>query len=108
MWQEVFKLALNNGIWTALFLALLVYQLKDSRARETKYQKTISELNSNLNVVNNVKGQVEEVKKDVKEISSEVKITKKRVLQIKKDVDSINLKLVPLVEFKKVGAENEI
>lgn len=52
MWQEILDLALNNGLWAVLFLGLLIYQLKDSRTREQKYQDTICELNKTLNKVN--------------------------------------------------------
>ena len=37
MWEEIFNLALNNGLWAVLFLMLLVYVLKDSKSRESKY-----------------------------------------------------------------------
>lgn len=54
MWEEIFNLALNNGLWAVLFLALLIYQLKDSRTREQKYQQMIFELNKTLNKVNKI------------------------------------------------------
>ena len=34
MWQDILELALTNGIWSALFVGLLIYQLKDSAKRE--------------------------------------------------------------------------
>ena len=52
MWEEILNLALNNGLWAVLFLGLLIYQLRDSRNREQKYQETIYELNKTLNKVN--------------------------------------------------------
>lgn len=51
MWEEVFNIALNNGIWAVLFCALLIYQLRDSKMREEKYQKTIQSLSTSLQVV---------------------------------------------------------
>ncbi|MGN1227694.1 MAG: BhlA/UviB family holin-like peptide, partial [Christensenellales bacterium] len=51
MWEELIKMAVSNGIWAVLFLALLVYQLKDSAIRETKYQQTISSLTDKLDIV---------------------------------------------------------
>ena len=62
MWEKIFNLALSNGIWAVLFLALLVYQLRDSRSRETKYQQTIETLGKSLDVINDVKEDVEEIK----------------------------------------------
>ncbi len=62
MWDEVFKIALTNGIFAALFVALLCYVLKDSAAREKKYQNTIEKLSNHLDVVKDIKEDVEEVK----------------------------------------------
>ena len=42
MWEKIFTMAISNGIFACLFVALLVYELKDSRTREKKYQKTIT------------------------------------------------------------------
>ena len=63
MWEEMFNLAITNGLWSALFVALLVYQLKDSAKREKKYQDTIKELSEHLGVVNEIKKEVQQMKK---------------------------------------------
>lgn len=44
MWEEVIKLALGNGLWAVLFCVLLLYGLRDGRAREQKYRQTIDAL----------------------------------------------------------------
>ena len=62
MWEKIFNLALSNGLWAVLFLALLVYQLRDSRLRERKYQNTIDALGKSLETINDVKSDVEEIK----------------------------------------------
>lgn len=62
MWDEILKVALTNGIFAALFVALLCYVLKDSAAREKKYQDTIEKLSNHLDVVEEIKQDVEEVK----------------------------------------------
>ena len=67
MWEEIFNAALSNGIWTVLFVALLIYQLKDSAAREEKYQKTIEILTQKYAVV-------EDIKEDILEIKSTLQI----------------------------------
>ena len=54
MWDEVFGVALTNGIFACLFVALLIYELKDSRQREKKYQKTIETLTSRLVTIEKV------------------------------------------------------
>lgn len=63
MWQEIFQMAISNGIWSALFVGLLIYQLKDSGKREKKYQDTIKELSEHLGVVEDIKKDIKEVKK---------------------------------------------
>ena len=64
MWEQIVNLAISNGLYAVLFLGLLVYQLRDSRTREKKYQETIVNLGNALEVVNSVKEDV----KDIKEI----------------------------------------
>ena len=64
MWEQIVNLAISNGLFAVLFLGLLVYQLKDSRTREKKYQETIINLGNALEVVQSVKEDV----KDIKEI----------------------------------------
>ena len=56
------ELALTNGIWSALFVGLLVYELKDSSKREKKYQETIQKLNTHLEIVNDIKEEVNELR----------------------------------------------
>ena len=62
MWEEIFKAAFANGIWAVLFVALLIYQLKDSAAREEKYQKTIENLTEKYAVVEEIKHDISEIK----------------------------------------------
>ncbi len=62
MWQDIFNLALNNGLWAVLFCVLLIYVLRDSRTREKKYQMTISSLGDSLKVVESIKADVEDIK----------------------------------------------
>ena len=62
MLEEIFRIALTNGIWSALFVGLLVYQLKDSSKREKKYQDTITKLNCHLDMVESIKEEVKEIR----------------------------------------------
>lgn len=62
MWQEIFDLAINNGLWAVLFLGLLIFQLKDSKVREGKYQATIETLGKSLEILQDVKDDVVEIK----------------------------------------------
>ena len=74
MWSDVFNVAISNGIFACLFVALLVYVLKDSRKREAKYQNTIEFLSTKLNTVDEIKEDVSEIKSCL----SQVKIAKRR------------------------------
>ncbi len=73
MWEEIINLAVSNGIWAVLFLLLLVYQLKDSRERETKYQRTIANLSGSLGAMNKVQAIVKETHEVVKALDDNVK-----------------------------------
>ena len=68
MWEQIVNLAISNGLFAVLFLGLLVYQLKDSRAREQKYQNTIEKLGDSLEIVRQVKEDVEDIKDKLSEI----------------------------------------
>ena len=70
---ELFKLATNNGIWAALFVALFLYTIYDSRTREKKYQDTIQENQDITNELPQKFGVVEDIQKDVIEIKDEIR-----------------------------------
>ena len=65
MFQKIMELALTNGIWSALFVGLLIYQLKDSAKREKKYQDTIQKLNTHLDIVEDIKEEIKEIRSAV-------------------------------------------
>ena len=62
MWEKIFTMAISNGIFACLFVALLVYELKDSRTREKKYQKTIDSLANRLQTVEKISEDIDEMK----------------------------------------------
>lgn len=62
MWEEVFNLAIKNGLWAVLFMALFVFVIKDSAGREKKYQETIKDLTDHLGVVKMIKEDVDDIK----------------------------------------------
>lgn len=73
MWEELIQLAVGNGIFAVMFVYLLMFELKDSRTRENKYQNTIDTLAQNLGAVEDISQDVKEVKKDISEIKAEIK-----------------------------------
>ncbi len=62
MWNTIFEQATQTGIWAMLFVCLFIYQLKDSKQREEKYQQTIKELAESLKVVGSIKEDVQCIK----------------------------------------------
>ncbi len=69
MWEQIVNLAISNGLFAVMFLGLFVYQLRDSKNRETKYQETIEKLGDSLQVVKEVKEDVEMIKEKLDDIS---------------------------------------
>lgn len=66
MWESVIETVVANGAWAVLFCLLLIFELKDSRKREEKYQETIASLGDSLSAVKEVAKDVEEIKYDVR------------------------------------------
>jgi len=75
MWEQIFNLAISNGLFAVLFLGLFIYQLRDSKIREQKYQSTIEKLGNSLEIVKHVKEDVEEIKMTL----SSAKISAKKI-----------------------------
>lgn len=62
LWQEIISVIISNGIFAILFVYLFYYQLKDSKRREEKYQKTIEQLSQHIGVIEQIKEDVEYLK----------------------------------------------
>ena len=46
--SKMFQLALEQGIWAALYLYLFFRMLKENREREARYQITIEQLSGSI------------------------------------------------------------
>ncbi|MBW6409997.1 BhlA/UviB family holin-like peptide [Clostridium weizhouense] len=60
--DEIMKMALSQGLGYALFVFLLLYVLKTTGDRETKYQSLLDALAEKFNVVEDIKEDVKEIK----------------------------------------------
>ena len=60
MLDQIIQVAVGTGLMATLFVTLFAYVLKDSHAREQKYQEIIDKLNDEI-----LKG-INEVKEKVK------------------------------------------
>ena len=67
MWEKVVELAMSDGLWALLFCVLLIYELKDSRAREIKYQNTISSLAKDLEYMKEIDEGMEDMNNAIRE-----------------------------------------
>ncbi len=62
IWKEIISIVVSNGVFAVLFVCLFCYQLKDSSKRETKYQQTIEQLTSHLQILDDVKQDISDIK----------------------------------------------
>ncbi len=62
MWEQIWELALNSGLWAMLFVGLFITQMKDSKAREEKYQTLIDSLAKKLEIVELIQEDIVEIK----------------------------------------------
>ncbi len=60
--DELMKMALSQGLGYALFVFLLMYVLKTTGDRETKYQNLLDKMADKFNVVEDIKEDVKEIK----------------------------------------------
>ncbi len=67
VWNEIISIVISNGIFAILFVLLFFYQLKDSAKREVRYQETIEQLTSHLQILENVQEDLNEIKEYLKE-----------------------------------------
>jgi hypothetical protein len=68
VWDEVVGMAVSNGFFAVLFVALLLHTLKDGKNRENKYQETIRRMSSALAAVNEIKTDTEFIRRKLSEV----------------------------------------
>ncbi len=87
--DEIVSTIVANGLWAVLFCGLLVYELRDSRRRESRYTQIIGALTDRLETVNSVKADTAELlmaAETVKADTDEIKASLKRRSGGKKNV----------------------
>lgn len=62
IWNDIVSIIVSNGVFAVLFVWLFCFQLKDSSKREMKYQQTIEQLTSHLQVLEDVKQDLTDIK----------------------------------------------
>ena len=51
MEQEILKVAMSQGLWAVLFVALLFYVLRENSTREQKYQDIIQKFTEKFELI---------------------------------------------------------
>ena len=65
MWEQIWETALNSGLWAMLFVALFITQMRDSKAREEKYQQLVDSLAEKLKIVEVIKEDIDYIKDEL-------------------------------------------
>jgi hypothetical protein len=72
MENEIFKMAVQQGIWAVLFIFILIYVLKEQKERDEKsgereanYQSIIAKLTDRLKVVDDIGEDIKEIKNKI-------------------------------------------
>ena len=65
MWEQIWETALNSGLWAMLFVGLFITQMKDSKAREAKYQALVDSLAEKLKIVEVIKEDIDIIKEEL-------------------------------------------
>lgn len=79
--DEIVSLVVANGIFAVLFCGLLVFELRDSRAREGKYVSIIRALNERLKTVDDILEDAEQIKQGVESVMSDTEQIKRAVVK---------------------------
>ncbi|MEY8001773.1 BhlA/UviB family holin-like peptide [Clostridium sp. Mt-5] len=72
MENEIFKMAVQQGIWAMLFIFILIYVLKEQKERDEKagereanYQGIIAKLTDRLKAMDDIGEDVKEIKNKI-------------------------------------------
>ncbi|MBQ4073464.1 MAG: hypothetical protein IJD50_07115 [Clostridia bacterium] len=65
MWEQIWETALNSGLWAMLFVGLFITQMRDSKAREEKYQALVDSLAEKLKIVEEIKVDIDLIKDEL-------------------------------------------
>jgi hypothetical protein len=75
MEQEVIKLAMTQGLWAVLFVALLFYVLRNNEKREERLLGCLEQMGEQYE---NLSADVKETRDVVKEVREDIKDLKRR------------------------------
>lgn len=65
-WKQLLDLAVQQGLWAALYIYLFFRMLRENAARESKYQEMITRLNDSIETgINRIQAQLEQIQSNV-------------------------------------------
>jgi hypothetical protein len=73
MEQEVMRLAMSQGLWATLFVALLFYVLKENSKRESELRATIDKLVEKFEILKGIEENLKDLKEGFKEMKDFIK-----------------------------------
>ena len=76
MEEGILKLAMTQGLWAVLFVALLFYVLRNNEKREERLLECLEQMGEQYEILS---ADVKETREDVKEIRKDIKDLKRSV-----------------------------
>lgn len=68
MEQEIVRLAMSQGLWATLFVALLFYVLKENSKRESELRAIIDKLVEKFEILKGIDENLKDLKEEFKEM----------------------------------------
>lgn len=101
MTETLINEAVKSGIWAVLFVTLLIYVIRENKARESEYQTIIKQLNceiigkanDNQRVVGEVNITVDKIETKLQGIETKVEELDKKVDQVIEKADIIDRRM---------------
>lgn len=94
MEETMLAAAVKEGIWAVCFVVLLIYVIRENKAREAEYQKTISLLHENVigQTSTNIR-LTEGISQDVDALDHKIHAVTEKVDAVDRKVDHVIVKL---------------
>jgi len=98
MEETMLAAAVKEGIWAVCFVALLIYVIRENKAREKAYQKTISALHTevighaceNLRLTEGISQDVDNLDNKIHRVTEKVDTVDRKVDHVIDKLDAIN------------------
>lgn len=72
MWDEIMKIAINYGLMSSLFVALLVWVLHNTKQREMRYQAMLDKMHNALSVMHEIQQTTKEISNTLAHLTKDI------------------------------------